>query len=97
MESGVYNQQKPHIPAHFNKQLYNNIKNDDQYHHKTPLGAGMVTWANNRVTLQPATKELNFEKLQTSIAILKTDQGNLNILIMSMHVPNRLSTVEKEK
>ena len=40
--------------------------------HKTPLGAGMLLWANDKITLQPAAQEFNYEKVQTSIAIIKT-------------------------
>ena len=65
--------------------------------HQTPLGAGMIIWANERVTLQPAAKDLNFEKIQTTITILKKAKGNFNVLIMSLHVPNKLKPTDKEK
>ena len=51
METGVYNDKKPPIPLPFNRILYNNVKEKDPYKHKTPLGAGMLLWANNRITL----------------------------------------------
>ena len=96
METGIYNDKKPPILLPFNKCLYNNIKEKDQYKHKTPLGSGMLLWANNRITLQPASSELNYEKLQTTIAIIKTEMRNYNMIIMSLHVPNRL-TLQKRK
>ena len=36
------------------------------------MGAGMTIWANNKVAIQPATIELNYEKVQTTITIIKT-------------------------
>ena len=39
---------------------------------------------------------MNYEKAQTSIAIIKTPQRSYNMLLISLHVPNRLSTYEKE-
>ena len=72
METGIYDKKKPHIPKSFDKQLYNNIMNEDQNKHKTPMGAGMIIWANNKIVLQPATIELNHEKIQTTIVIIKT-------------------------
>ena len=51
MESGVYNDKKPPIPLLFNKILYNNIKEGDPEKHKTPLGAGTLIWANDKITL----------------------------------------------
>ena len=60
------------------------------------MGAGTLLWANERVTLQPAAKELNYDKLQTTIAIVKTPSGNYNLLMMTLHVPNKLSTYDKE-
>ena len=97
METGVYNKKKPHIPKPFDKQLYNNILAQDLDKHKTPMGAGMTIWANNKIALQPATLELNYEKIQTSIVIIKTQNGNYNILQMSLHTPNRLTLIDKEK
>ena len=90
METGIYNQAKAPIPIKFNKVLSNNVLEDDPKKHKTPLGAGMLLWANDKITLYPASPELNYEKLQTSIAIIKTAQRNFNLLIISLHVPNRL-------
>ena len=63
METGVYNEKKPPILLPFNKRLYNNIKEPDSMKHKTPLGAGMLLWANDKITLQPASSELNYEKV----------------------------------
>ena len=91
MESGIHNVKKPPILLPFNKCLHNNIKEEDPEKHKTPLGSGMLLWANNRITLQPASSELNYERLQTSIAIIKTETRNYNMLIMSLHVPNRVT------
>ena len=51
METGVYNEKKPPILFPFNKRLYNNVKEQDPFKHKTPLGAGMLLWANERITL----------------------------------------------
>ena len=56
----------------------------------------MLLWANDRIILQPASPELNYEKIQTLIAIIKTAQRNFNLLVISLHVPNRLQTQEKE-
>ena len=55
MESGLYDKKKPYIPICFNKELHNNRISEDNNKHQTPLGAGMVTWANNKATLQPTT------------------------------------------
>ena len=63
METGIYNDKKPSIPLPFNKVLHNNIIEENSYKHKTPLGAGTLFWANNRITLQPASPEFNYEKL----------------------------------
>ena len=92
METGIYNQAKAPIPIKFNKVLSNNVLEDDPKKHRTPLGAGTLLWANERVTLQPAAKELNYDKLQTTIAIVKTPSGNYNLLMMTLHVPNKLSS-----
>ena len=51
MESGIYNEKKPPILIPFNKNLHNNIQEPNPFKHKTPLGAGMLLWANNRITL----------------------------------------------
>ena len=51
METGIYNKKKPPILLPFNKSLQNNIVEPDPYKHKTPLGAGMLLWANNKITL----------------------------------------------
>ena len=63
METGVYNNKKPHIPKTFDKQLHNNIHETNPDKHKTPMGAGMALWANSKIVLQPASDELNFEKI----------------------------------
>ena len=57
----------------------------------------MLVWANDRTTLQPAAQDLNSEKIQTTISIIKTPNGNFNILLMSLHVPNKLKPDDKEK
>ena len=51
MESGIYNLKKPHIPQGFNKALYNNVITEEEFKHQTPLGAGMIVWANEKATL----------------------------------------------
>ena len=91
METGIYNVKKSPILLPFNKCLHNNIKEEDLEKHKTPLGSGMLLWTNNRINLQPASSELNYERLQTSVAIIKTEIRNYNMIIMSLHVPNRIS------
>ena len=55
METGIYNDKKPPILLPFNKWLHNNVKEKDEDKHKTPLGSGMLLWANNKITLQPAS------------------------------------------
>ena len=63
LETGIHNQKKAPIPIRFNKVINNNIIEKDITKHRTPLGAGTLLWANDRITLQPASPELNYEKL----------------------------------
>ena len=51
METGIYNKAKAPIPLRLNKVLNNNIQEQDPGKHKTPLGAGTLIWANERITL----------------------------------------------
>ena len=51
IETGAYNNDKVHLPLPFNQALQNNIQEDIQFKHKTPLGAGTIIWANNKVVL----------------------------------------------
>ena len=47
----------------FNKTLYNNVITEEEFKHQTPLGAGMIVWANEKATLEPAGEDLNFDKV----------------------------------
>ena len=51
METGIYNKAKAPIPLRLNKVLNNNIYDQEPGKHKTPLGAGTLIWANERITL----------------------------------------------
>ena len=51
--------------------LNNNIIDNNPYKHKTPLGAGTVIQANGKFILQPTIQELNNDKIQATITIIK--------------------------
>ena len=89
METGIYGNKKPPIPKELDKVLYNNVQEKTQATHRTPLGAGMLLWGNDKMTLQPAIQELNSEKAQASVMISKTNVGNINFLIMGPQQINR--------
>ena len=51
LETGIHEDKKPAIPLRFNKVLHNNVTEQEITYHKTPLGAGTLCWANERITL----------------------------------------------
>ena len=67
IETGVFNEKKVLIPPFYDKSLANNVQDLTAQKHLTPLGAGTIMWANEKVVLQPAIKELNNDKIQTSL------------------------------